>query len=335
MTNLSKDELIRRYVYDVVRRLPQQGRADIEEELKSSIYDTLAARAGDGGYTEADVEAVLEELGSPAKLAANYRGEKRALISGEYYDKYLFVLKLVMTCVAVGMAIGLTIDLIADPPAHFINGVGEVVSSFIMAMIQAFAWVTVIFIFVERLNVKLDLGDMEAWKPETLPPVPEEQAVIKKGDPIAGIVFTVIVMLLFNFVPYFFGVYIFTDPVQSVSIFNIDVLRMALPFINAALLLGILREVLRVVAGCYTLRLAIAIVILNIIALGLILPVLLNPALWNHQFMAQLDAVFHFGFNADLMNILSYLPLFFVAIFLFAYVLDSATALYKGIRYGR
>ena len=54
-----------RYVYDVVRRLPKDQRADIEMELRALIDDMLEGTAKD----EPAVDQVLQSLGNPAALA--------------------------------------------------------------------------------------------------------------------------------------------------------------------------------------------------------------------------------------------------------------------------
>ncbi|MBQ9123009.1 MAG: hypothetical protein IJY10_05890 [Lachnospiraceae bacterium] len=100
-----KNELIERYVYDVVRRLPEKQRQDIKEELITLIEDMLEERLDNGRSEKENIEAVLRELGSPATLADKYRGDSGCLISGEYYSVYIQVLKIVIICVAVGMLI--------------------------------------------------------------------------------------------------------------------------------------------------------------------------------------------------------------------------------------
>ena len=35
------NELIERYIHDVIRRLPEKDRAEIERELRANIYDML------------------------------------------------------------------------------------------------------------------------------------------------------------------------------------------------------------------------------------------------------------------------------------------------------
>lgn len=53
-------DLIEKYVYEVVRHLPEDSREDVKKELRSNILDMLAE-----DYTEDDVRKVLTELGDP------------------------------------------------------------------------------------------------------------------------------------------------------------------------------------------------------------------------------------------------------------------------------
>ena len=60
-------DIIDRYIYDVVRRLPPNQRQDIERELRSLIEDML-----ESGPENRNVEDVLKELGNPLDLARQY-----------------------------------------------------------------------------------------------------------------------------------------------------------------------------------------------------------------------------------------------------------------------
>lgn len=337
MNKIMKEDMIKRYVYDVSRRLPQKSRNDIEQELNSNIYDMLLDRTQDGDYTLEDVKAVLTELGSPKVLAASYKEEKRALISNEYYDNYCFVLKIVMGAVAIGMGISLAIGIIANSYIEVQNSVAEFFVNILFAFSQAFAYVTLVFFFVERFKVRIEIK--KEWTVEDLPPIPDEKALIKKSDPIASIVFTVVVMLFFNFAPQFMGVFNITDAgVKSIApVFDLDFLHVVLPLINICFLAGIAREILRVIAGKYTIKLSFAMVLINIVALSILLSIFLNPAIWNQNIVQQIGTAQQQGSPVDLsfLEFFRYFYIFFVVLLVFAYVLDSAKALYLGIRYGR
>ncbi len=319
---MDKNEIIRRYVYDVTRRLPQQGREDIERELTGNIYDMLEARAGKS-YTEEDVRAVIKKLGSPAELAASYSDKSRSLISGDYYDKYVFILKIVLPCVVFGLLVASIVQAITSAA-----GVGEIFLTFVgnllMGSVIAFGFVTLMFAIFERARVRFDL---EPWSIEKLQPVPDVSNLIKKSEPIAMIVFTMLVLLLFNMAPQYLGIIDLENGVVLHPIFDIDVLRATLPIVNLCFGLGIVREICRVAEGRYTLRLTIFIVIVNIFSLALLLPALLNPALWNMGTISILPA----GWP----NLSYIFMMVFVAFFILAYVMDSGKALYHCIRHGK
>jgi hypothetical protein len=68
--------MIERYLYDVTKRLPEDIREDVRIELRSNIEDMLSDDPNDE-----EIERVLLELGSPAKLAVKYHPNPRYLIS--------------------------------------------------------------------------------------------------------------------------------------------------------------------------------------------------------------------------------------------------------------
>ena len=105
MSEMTMREMIERYVYDVVRRLPQSQREDISRELRTLIDDMMEERADSGKTEQENAEEVLKELGSPFALAGKYRDSKKYLIGPAYYEQYWFVLKIVLIAVTVGMVI--------------------------------------------------------------------------------------------------------------------------------------------------------------------------------------------------------------------------------------
>ena len=348
-------EMIERYIYDVVRRLPSEQREDISKELAGLIDDMLEERADNGKTEQENVEDVLKELGAPYALAGKYRGDKKYLIGPEYFEQYWFVLKIVLIAVTVGMVIAAVVQgaaWVLETPGmtqamifgNTASGVGMAIANVIMGLVQGFAWVTIIFAVIERCSVKVNIKEAvsEAWKPQDLKdkPVPTEKAILKKGDSIAGIVFTVAVIILFNLLPFLMGFWIAGPDgvVHSIPIFNLETLKAALPLLNVCFALGILREALRVAAGRHTVWLGAATTVLNIVALILSCMVFFNPAIWNMDVINQAAAINpeFFTVGLDQLNMFfGYFARFFGCIRIFAFVLDSATSLYQGIRYGR
>ena len=102
------NDYIQRYIYDVTKRLDEKQREDISKELEANIYDMLGENQSDE-----NIKQVLTELGSPAKMAMNYK-EPMYLISPELFDDYKHVLVIVVSVfVGIAFALGI-IDAVTD-----------------------------------------------------------------------------------------------------------------------------------------------------------------------------------------------------------------------------
>lgn len=188
--------LIDRYLYDVTKRLPEKMRGDVERELRSNIEDMLSDHP-----TDEEIERVLTQLGSPAKLAVSYHPNPRYLISPEYFDDYLSVLKIVAFTLAVLLAAIGVFQFIFDRPAS--DGVVGVITSIITTfiggaatgVIHAFLWVTLAFALFEFFNKK---DKLTQWTPKMLPEVPSNTAVvIKRSETVTGVFFSVLFTVAF------------------------------------------------------------------------------------------------------------------------------------------
>ena len=109
----SPSPLIDRYIYDVVRRLPKDQRKDIELELRALIDDMLG-----GAAEESEVAGVLQNLGKPADLARRYRESEPCVVGPENYETYRLVLKIVLICVGVGIAVSASVGWLALSLIH-------------------------------------------------------------------------------------------------------------------------------------------------------------------------------------------------------------------------
>lgn len=106
------NDLIERYLYAITRHLPSAQRSDVAEELRTLISDMLDERCGSLPPTAKDVRVVLTELGTPGEMVRKYTsGEGECLIGQPYYAQYLYVLKIVLACVAGGMLVAMTAEV--------------------------------------------------------------------------------------------------------------------------------------------------------------------------------------------------------------------------------
>lgn len=111
MTPNEKDYMDR-YIYQVIHRLPKAQREEVRMELEELISDMYADRGS--------MEEVLTELGDPAEFAKQYQNEQKYLIGPEYFDTYLWFVKVVLICAAVPILIISLINAIGEIPRnHF------------------------------------------------------------------------------------------------------------------------------------------------------------------------------------------------------------------------
>ena len=173
-----------RYIWAVVRSVPEQHRSDIERELRASIDDDVEARGGDVATAERET---LLALGDPDRLAASYAQRPAMLIGPKYYFDYVRLLKVLY-------AIVLPITVVAVAVAHVIarDGIGEIIGGSIVAGITIGAhlgfWTTAVFAVLERTDAART-APLTEWKPESLPQIPDRRAGTGLAELVAAVVF--------------------------------------------------------------------------------------------------------------------------------------------------
>jgi hypothetical protein len=187
------DTLTDRYVWAVLKSLPESKRTDIDRELRASIADDVDARVAAGATPDAAEKAVLTELGEPMRLAAGYAGRPLALIGPDLYVDYVRLLKLLAVTVIPIVAITLFVinALTGAAPGELIGGtVGIVIS----VGVHLGFWVTLVFALVERMGVakKSGLKDNSPFDPDDLPAV-ATGTTGGRSELIASLVFALLV----------------------------------------------------------------------------------------------------------------------------------------------
>ncbi len=335
---MSKDEkyirdVIERYIYQVVRRLPASQREDIKKELRGLIEDMLAERSADPARE--DIDSVLLELGTPWDMANKYLDSKQYLIGPEYFSMYIFLLKIVLGAVAFGMTIALCIGFVMSPPESIVAGIASYISSVLFALLQAFAWLTFGFAVAERYSKKKISFQGGKWKPSDLPPVPPvESKPMKRSDPIASMLFTVIVMIVFNAAPQILSVYVGGDTLTVVPIFNLNNWPAVIGVFNVLFALGLIKDFLRLLFGRYTITLGISIAIINIVSLVIAVMLLTSPILWNPYFAQTLQDLHAFGIPTwfDLQYYVDLFKKILVGLVILGNVVDTITVLVRSIK---
>ena len=266
-------ELMKRYIYQVTRRLAKDQREETARELEELITD-MAEQKG--------MEEALKELGDPAAFAQKYREEPGWVIGPEYAEDYRWLLKIVLAAVALSVVVsGVVQGALQRDGAGILS---EAVSSAVTGALSAVGAVTVLFMILERKKLRVDFrrefsperkpgegkagegkkGDGTAgkgwnregelsWVPQLLPPVPEPGAVVKRSDCAVNLAFEALLAGLMIFAPGLFGAYVFEEGsfVRTIPIFNLEAWGRILPVLLLSLAAGFADDVVRLVYGCY------------------------------------------------------------------------------------
>ncbi|UNK16475.1 hypothetical protein MNQ98_18435 [Paenibacillus sp. N3/727] len=284
-------ELIKKYVYAVTQKLPAQQRSEIEKELTGLIEDMLEERTQGGPVQESDVEEVLIELGDPSVLADKYRGKARYLISPERFNPYLAVLKIVMFSVVIAMSVGFVIEFFMGP-VNIAKHFAEYLASLFSAIFQGFAWVTIVFALLDLRGDRTSdnrAGAKKTWKLSDLPSIPDSKTVIKPIEPILGIIFSIVFLVLFTYSLNLVGVHLFRDGQSTViPVFNEEVFRKYIPFIWVLTAIGVLRDCMKMITRKWTRQIVVFHLFFNVISLIFVLVMFSDPSIWNPQFMNEL-----------------------------------------------
>ena len=178
-------ELIDRYLQAVKLALPKSQQDDVIRELSDEILSQIEEKETALGrpLTEDEQVALLKQLGHPMLLASRYR-KQRYLIDPAVFAIYWMVLRLVLAVALLGMAIA------AVTVAATGQGVGKalgILFQFPFAALSVFAWVTLVFVILDVIQVKFDF--FGKWDPRTLPKLTKREPKTSMTESVAALVF--------------------------------------------------------------------------------------------------------------------------------------------------
>ncbi len=326
------EDMIERYIYQVTKHLTV-NRKDIEKELRTLIDDMLETRTLGDTATKEDIDVVLTELGNPSEMADKYRSFNQFLIGPELFPRYLFLLKIVLGATLFGMCVVTVLDYVTNLGSNWYLFIGDLIGNAVSGIMTAFAWVTILFAIFEWRGIKLK-ELTEPWEVSSLPPIPVKEASISIAEPIVGIIFTIIVMLLFIMAPQVLGAYFTSNgSTTSIPIFNLKVFPVVLPLFLLVLGIGLLRHFWELVERKYTLRYGIFTTIINTISTLLVIIIFTRFEVWNPLFADQVNSIFRLK-DIPMTVIWDAVTSYFIIFLVLVYLLDTGTTLYKSIKYG-
>jgi hypothetical protein len=204
--------LIERYIQHVGKHLPEKSREDVKREIRSLIEDSLEDRSREleRPIDEAMTVGVLREFGRPEKMAASYTPE-RYLIGPRLFPTFWLVVKIV-TSVMLAIALVKFFIGLGQPDASFPRLLLQTLFEFGGSAIAALGNVVVVFAILQYFMPELghESEDEKDWDPLKLEKI-EDGDQINRVELVFGITFSVIGLVLFNFVPELLGFSFVTD----------------------------------------------------------------------------------------------------------------------------
>ena len=248
--------IIERYIYAVTKRLPENMREEVKEELGANIRDMMSEKPSDE-----EIDRVLHDLGHPRELAKNYRGQDRYVVSPLFYDDYLQVLKIVsIIFLSVTLVFG-TIDAIMNVDAQSVFGgivevFAKIVSKSFSAFVSAFTWVTLVFWGIEYATRNKKWPE---WKLSDLPDLPKPNTTkISRVESVVGLVLGTAFSAIFLvfLIRYIHLIGIYEDGELVVQIFNSQITNQFIVFFIISAVIGFVVSLLKVNYGEWRIGLA-------------------------------------------------------------------------------
>lgn len=322
------EDIINRYIYQVTKNLPATTRKDIEEELRTLIYDMLEERTKENNPTEHDINAVLMELGKPSELAAKYRDNSLYLIGPNLFPTYLQLLKIVLPAILLTMSIISVLELLTSPGQIWYDYLGNWFSNIWGGLFEAFTWITVIFAIFERKG--LSMKDFTPkWEISSLPPLPKKETAISMVESILGIVFHIILMVLLISAPQLLGVFVYSDRLSNIPVFNLETLDRILPLLLISIGFGILKNIIGLIERRYSIKYAVSVSICTVVELLFTIIIFTGFPIWNKNFLTNVNAVFHLGLSSGLNHLWNSITSNFVLIIILIYLIELGSIFYK------
>lgn len=346
---MNEQEMVKRYIYEVVKRMPPDSKDDIRMELQALIEDMCAEE-------QITVEEALQKLGSPDEFANRYWENSNYLIGPEYYDNYLWVMKIALACIGISAIVSAVVNgiLNADSAVRFcVIFFQELIASSITGCFSAVGIITIIFAVLQHQKAELPLNPKtnwsakdflktaqpKSWTPGMLPPVPDQRIVISRGDSFVSIVFIILFSALLLFEPQLFGAFSYTDgKITSIAcIFNLDQWQLILPVFLTWLSTGLIDEIVRLVTGYYCRIVMYTNIICNTIQVALAAVLLKILPLWNPDFAAQLKhaaGIDHFS-KSDLLHYWEsgLISNIFLILIILISIAETGITIYKTLKY--
>lgn len=274
--------LIDRYIHAVTKHLPEEIQKEVGLELRSNILDMVPEEAD-----ENQIAKILENMGNPSDLAMNYHPKKKYLIGPTVYPKYIEILKLVLSIVAIvftGLAClkWFTSGLDQTLSFNFVGLITDTIGMVVDGLLQAALWVTLIFVILERNTVFDGQSPFKEskWTIADLELPTDERAKISKSETLVGLCFNLVFATLAslnpNVLPLVFSA---NEKTTIIPLFDAERFKVYAPFIVALFLASAAFDIFKLIRERWTPKLALINALLNGLVVILALLMLTDDAL--------------------------------------------------------
>lgn len=324
--------LVERYVYAVTKRIPKKNQEDIAREIETLIEDLMEQYENE--TVDEQVKKALLELGDPTLLREKYIDQKRFLIGPALFDHYIMTLKVVLIAIFIGITIASFID-IAFSNKGIIDAISSYISNTLSTLLQSFAWVTGIFAIIEYKGVELNGDDNKEWSIKDLPEKPKTEFKISRVQTTFGIIFISIFAIVLYMTPESFAAYFLQsdEGLVRIPLFDLDVIKDYRFLILSVFIVGITKEIIKLISGYWTLTVAISYSILTAISTVLVLIFLTDRSIWNSNFIENLNN--YTNFEIEILKSGNQFLFILIVIIIIATMIDIISTLVKGFKYQR
>ncbi len=164
------NELIERYIHQVGLYVRPKERAEIEAELRSQIQDQLEDRYG-SAPTQADVIAVLKQLGDPRMMATSYSGDAY-LVGPMLYPFMMTVLRFGLPLVPAVVVVANVLGAALSPDgADWLGLVLGSAFTAVQAVLIFFAVVVLFFWILQHSGTERKESAQDGFDPLALPAI--------------------------------------------------------------------------------------------------------------------------------------------------------------------
>ena len=207
--NLSQKSkvLLTRYLLAIERKLPVQGRKELHQEIEANLMDTLEDSLDSQEVITVDqLESALRQFGSPKSVARSYR-PSQSLIGPQHNAIFNFIVSSVVPVVLAVVFFSTLLSFVIGGAENPFQEFWKLIGNLWDVGVGIIGTTAIVFMILTRFfpevneEINLDFLDNEKidWDINDLPELVRLEDKIQIWEPIAGIVFQTLLLVVIAF----------------------------------------------------------------------------------------------------------------------------------------